>query len=66
MGNTRKIHPDFLFYLEFKSKDLTDLYEDLRMLVLEVCPGANELLYHTPALHPVFGNGENDGRLLQQ
>lgn len=54
MGNTRKIHPDFLFHLEFKSKDLTDLYADLRMLILEECPGANELLYHTHALTSLY------------
>lgn len=54
MRNTRKIHPDFLFHLEFKGKDLTDLYEDLRMFILEECPGANELLYHTHALTSLY------------
>ena len=54
MRNTRKIHPDLLFHLEFKRKDLTDLYEDLRMFILEECPGANELLYHTHALTSLY------------
>lgn len=54
MGNIRKIHPDFLFHLEFKRKDLTDLYEDLRLLILEECPDANELLYHTHALTSLY------------
>ncbi len=54
MRNTREIHPDFLFHLEFKSRELTDLYKDLRMLILEEHPGANELLYHTHALTSLY------------
>lgn len=54
MRSTRKIHPDFLFHLEFKSRALTDLYEDLRMFILGECPGANELLYHTHALTSLY------------
>lgn len=52
--NQRKIHPDFRFYLDFKSGSLINLYQDLRMFILDLCPGANELLYHTHALTSLY------------
>jgi hypothetical protein len=54
MGKARKIHPDFLFLLEFKEQKLIDLFRDLREYVLEIYPESNELLYHTHALTTVF------------
>lgn len=54
MKNTRPIHPDFLFLLEFKEKKLIELFKDLRAYILEIYPDSNELLYHTHALTAVF------------
>lgn len=54
MSKSRSIHPDFLFYLEFKEQPLIELFRDLREFILEICPGSNELLYHTHALTSVF------------
>lgn len=48
------IHPDFLFFLDFKEKTLIDLYKDLRNYLLELYPESNELLYHTHALTSVY------------
>ncbi|MFK7772054.1 MAG: DUF1801 domain-containing protein [Saprospiraceae bacterium] len=48
------IHPDFLFFLDFKEKALIDLYKDLRSYLLELYPESNELLYHTHALTSVY------------
>lgn len=58
MQNRRDIHPDFQFYLDFKSKDLIQLYKGLRMFVLENCPVTTELLYHTHALTSVYSVSE--------
>ncbi len=54
MLNHREIHPDFRFFLELKSGDLINLYTDLRIFILDICPGANELLYHTHALTSLY------------
>jgi len=53
-GNIRAVHPDFRFYLDFKSRDLIKLYEGLRLFVIDLCPDANELLYHTHALTSLY------------
>jgi hypothetical protein len=54
MDKVRKIHPDFLYLLEFKEQKVIDLFKDLREYILEIYPGSNELLYHTHALTTVF------------
>lgn len=54
MDKVRKIHPDFLYLLEFKEQKLIDLFKDLRAYILEIYPASNELLYHTHALTAVF------------
>lgn len=54
MSNSRKIHPDFRFLLDFKDQGLIDLFIDLREYILELCPDCNELVYHTHALTAVF------------
>jgi hypothetical protein len=54
LNNTRNIHPDFLFLLELKEKDLIGLFKDLRAYILDIYPASNELLYHTHALTSVF------------
>lgn len=51
---TRPIHPDFQSLLDFKSKEVIDLFTDLRQYILELYPDCNELLYHTHALTAVF------------
>ena len=50
----REIHPDFGFYLSFKNRDLINLFQDVRMFVIDLYPDANELLYHTHALTSLF------------
>jgi hypothetical protein len=54
MNNLRKIHPDFLYLLEFKEQKIIDLFKDLREYTLEIYPNSNEILYHTHALTTVF------------
>lgn len=54
MSNLRTIHPDFQVLLDFKSKEVVDLFTDLRLYILELYPDSNELLYHTHALTAVF------------
>jgi hypothetical protein len=54
MTNSRPIHPDFQFLLEFKNQELIDLFNDLRQYILDLYPDSNELLYHTHALTAVF------------
>ncbi len=54
MSTHRPIHPDFQFFLDFKSQELMDLFRDLREYLLGLFPGSNELLYHTHALTSVF------------
>ena len=54
MDKLRKIHPDFLYLLEFKEQKVIDLFKDLREYILEIHPDSNEILYHTHALTTVF------------
>lgn len=54
MSSHRPIHPDFQFFLDFKSQELMDLFRDLREYILGLFSGSNELLYHTHALTSVF------------
>jgi hypothetical protein len=58
MSVTRPIHPDFRMLLDLKTKDVIDLFSDLRKFILELHPDANELLYHTHALTSVFSISE--------
>ena len=58
MKNTRPIHPDFQFLLNFKGQEVIDLFCDLRQYILELHPESNELLYHTHALTAVFSISE--------
>jgi len=58
MKNSRQIHPDFQFPLDFKNKELIELFIDLREFILELYPPSNELLYHTHALTAVFSISE--------
>lgn len=58
MKNSRPIHPDFQFLLDFKHKDVIDLFKDLREYILELYPDCNELLYHTHALTAVFSTSD--------
>ncbi len=62
----RPLHPDFSFFLDFKSQELSDLFQDLRSFILEKHPDSNELLYHTHALTAVFTVSEkmSDGFCL--
>lgn len=54
MKNSRPIHPDFQFLLDFKDKEVIELFSDLRLYILELKPDCNELVYHTHALTAVF------------
>lgn len=54
MKTSRPIHPDFQYLLDFKDRELIDLFKDLREYILELCPDCNELVYHTHALTAVF------------
>lgn len=54
MAGVKPIHPDFGYLLNFKEKELIDLFCDLRTFILELHPEANELLYHTHALTTVY------------
>lgn len=54
MKVSRPIHPDFQFFLEFKDREVIDLFIDLREYILELYPECNELVYHTHALTSVF------------
>jgi hypothetical protein len=51
---SKPIHPDFLFFLEFKEKKIIELFKDLREYILDIYPNSNELVYHTHALTTVF------------
>lgn len=59
--NTRPLHPDFQALLDFKSKDVIELFTDARAYILELCPDSNELLYHTHALTSVFSVSDKLG-----
>ena len=54
MNQSRPIHHDFQYLLEFKDQEVVDLFRDLRQYILELYPESNELLYHTHALTTVF------------
>ena len=54
MAKTRALHSDFQYYLDFKSKEIIELYTDLRSFILSIYPESNELLYHTHALTSVY------------
>ncbi|WP_298520469.1 DUF1801 domain-containing protein [uncultured Kordia sp.] len=58
MTPIRTIHPDFEEYLHLKPTECIELFVDLRNLVLELYPDANEILYHTHALTAVFSISE--------
>ena len=58
MIKSRPIHPDFQFFLDFKSQEVIDLFSDLRQYILELYPDSNELLYQTHALTAVFSMSE--------
>jgi len=58
MNKSRNLHPDFLFFLEFKEQNLIELFKDLREYLLEIHPNSNELLYHTHALTSLFSISE--------
>jgi len=58
MTKARTIHPDFQFLLDFKDKEVIDLFSDIRLFILEIYPESNELLYHTHALTTVFSISE--------
>jgi hypothetical protein len=57
----RKIHPDFLYLLEFKEQKVIDLFRDLREFILEIHADSNEILYHTHALTTVFSISDKLG-----
>ena len=61
MSPTRPIHPDFLMHLRRKDPALIELFQDARQFLLELHPGANELLYRTHALTAVFSLSERLG-----
>ncbi len=48
------MHPDFQILLDFKGRELIDLFTDLRTYILYLYPESNELVYHTHALTTVF------------
>ena len=50
----QSIHPHFQHFLDFKSKEIIDLYSDLRSYLLEINRDCVELLYHTHALTSVY------------
>jgi len=54
MEKRGQLHPDFRYFLDFKSKAIIDLFTDLRGFILEHCPDCYELLYNTHALTSVF------------
>lgn len=58
MTNSRPIHPDFQYFLNFKDTPLVELFMDLRNYLIEIYPKSNELLYHTHALTAVFSISE--------
>lgn len=58
MKNSRPIHPDFQYLLDFKDQEVIVLFSDLRQYILELHPDSNELLYHTHALTAVFSISE--------
>lgn len=58
MAKSRPMHPDFQFLLDFKDREIIDLFYDLREYILDLYPDSNELLYHTHALTAVYSISE--------
>ncbi len=58
MKKERPIHPDFQFHLDLKQQELIDLFNDLRLFILDLYSDSNEILYHTHALTSVFSISE--------
>jgi hypothetical protein len=58
MKNSRPIHSEFQYLLDFKERDVINLFSDLRQYILDLYPNSNELLYHTHALTAVFSISE--------
>jgi len=58
MPDIRPLHPDFAYFLNFKDKEVIDLYTDLRSYLIELHPDSNELLYHTHALTSAYAISE--------
>jgi Domain of unknown function (DU1801). len=54
MKPDRPIHSDFQYFLDFKEKELIDLFCGLRQYILALYPNSNEILYHTHALTAVY------------
>jgi hypothetical protein len=54
MKKARPVHPDFLFLLELKDRNLVELFKDLREYILEMYPDSN----HTHTLTAVFSVSE--------
>ncbi len=50
----KPIHPAFEHLLQLKDASLVELYIQLREVILDIHPEANELLYHTHALTSVY------------
>ena len=50
----QSIHSYFQHFLDFKSKEIIDLYSGLRSHLLEINRDCVELLYHTYALTSVY------------
>lgn len=61
MSAARPVHPDFRAQLQRKDPALVELFLDARQFLLEIHPGANELLYRTHALTAVFSLSERLG-----
>jgi len=58
MKTSRPIHPDFQFFLNYKDREVIELFSDLRQYILDLYPDSNELIYHTHALTAVFSISE--------
>ncbi|KXK55443.1 MAG: hypothetical protein UZ05_CHB002000565 [Chlorobi bacterium OLB5] len=54
MKNSRPIHPDFQFLLDYKDPHIIEIFISLRQFIIDLYPDCNELLYHTHALTSVF------------
>lgn len=58
MKNSRPIHPDFQFLLDYKDPHIIEIFISLRQFIIDLYPDCNELLYHTHALTAVFSVSE--------
>jgi hypothetical protein len=57
----RPIHPAFQNLLNHKDESLIMLYHQVRKIILDIHPEANELLYYTHALTSVYSITEKMG-----